>query len=129
MLHSHVFLHRQQLRHAEAGDDAVAEVAEQMQVDGGEEEEEEEEEEEIDEGDLVLAAASMDNIDPAILANLPPSVQLDLMTKLREQKTYSNREGFQQRQAQPLDFSQFQMDEYLKASAIRCLSLFNFFSH
>ena len=85
----------------------------------GEGEEEEEEEEDIDEGDLILAAANMDNIDPAILANLPPSVQLDLMTKMREQKTYMNRDGFQQRQAQPLSFSQFQMDEYLKASSVR----------
>ena len=66
----------------------------------------------------------MDNIDPAILANLPPSVQLDVMTKLREQKTYINRDGFQQRQAQPLSFSQFQMDEYLKASAVRYELLF-----
>ena len=89
----------------------------------GEGGEDEEEEEDIDEGDLIVAAANMDNIDPAILANLPPSVQLDLMTKLREQKTYLNRDGFQQRQAQPLSFSQFQMDEYLKASAVRYLLL------
>ena len=93
-------------------------LAEDGQGDG-EDDEEEDEEEDIDEGDLILAAANMDNIDPAILANLPPSVQLDLMTKMREQKTYINRDGFQQRQAQPLSFSQFQMDEYLKASAVR----------
>lgn len=82
-------------------------------------EDDEDEEEEIDEGDLILAANNMGSIDPAILSNLPPSVQLDLMTKLREQKTYMNREGFQQRQAQPGNFSQFQMDEYLKTSAIK----------
>jgi len=46
-------------------------------------------------------------------------LQLDVMAKLREQKTYFNREGFQQRQGQPLNFSQFQMDEYLKGSAHR----------
>ena len=62
-------------------------------------------------------------MDPAVLSTLPPSMQLDIMTKLREQKTYVNREGFQQRQAQPLSFSQFQMEEYLKASAIRCALL------
>jgi hypothetical protein len=79
----------------------------------------EEEDDEDDEGELILDASELGNLDPAMLSNLPPSVQLDIMAKLREQKTYFNREGFQQRQAQPLNFSQFQMDEYLKASAVR----------
>ena len=82
--------------------------------------EDEDEEEDGDEGDLIVAAEGLESVDPAVLSTLPPSMQLDIMTKLREQKTYVNREGFQQRQAQPLSFSQFQMEEYLKASAIRC---------
>lgn len=68
---------------------------------------------------MALAAGNLDNLDPTVLSTLPPSMQLDIMTKLREQKTYVNREHFQQRQAQPQSFSQFQMEEYLKASAIR----------
>ena len=82
--------------------------------------ENEDEDEDEDEGDLVVAAEGLESVDPTVLSTLPPSMQLDIMTKLREQKTYVNREGFQRRQAQPLNFSQFQMEEYLKASAIRC---------
>ena len=58
-----------------------------------------------------------------VLGTLPPSMQLELMTKLREQKTYQNREKFAQHQGQPLSFSQFQMANYLKTSAFKCALL------
>jgi len=45
--------------------------------------------------------------------------QLDLMTKIRDNKIYENRARFQQHAAQPLNFSSFQIQEYLKASAFR----------
>ena len=52
----------------------------------------------------------------------PPAnvcMQLDLMTKIRDNKIYENRAHFQKHAAQPLNFSSFQIQEYLKASAFR----------
>ena len=47
------------------------------------------------------------------------ALQLDLMTKIRDNKIYENRAHFQKHAAQPLNFSSFQIQEYLKASAFR----------
>jgi hypothetical protein len=47
--------------------------------------------------------------------------QLDLMAKIRDNKIYENRARFQKHSAQPLNFSSFQIQEYLKASAFRCV--------
>ena len=58
-------------------------------------------------------------LDPAVLQTLPTSMQLELLQRLREAKMARNRESFQQRAAQPASFSSFQMEEYLKASALR----------
>ena len=49
-------------------------------------------------------------------------MQLDLMTKIRDHKIYENRARFQKHAAQPMNFSSFQIQEYLKASAFRCVS-------
>jgi hypothetical protein len=38
---------------------------------------------------------------------------------MRDHKIFENREHFQQRAQQPNDFSSFQIQEYLKASAFR----------
>ena len=54
-----------------------------------------------------------------MLQTLPTSMQLELLQRLREAKMARNRESFQQRAAQPASFSSFQMEEYLKASALR----------
>lgn len=54
-----------------------------------------------------------------VLSTLPPSLQLELMAKLREQKTYRNREEFATRSGNPLGFSSFQMQQYLATSAVR----------
>jgi len=66
-----------------------------------------------------LALADADELDPVVLQTLPTSMQLELLQRLREEKMARNRESFQQRAAQPASFSSFQMDEYLKASALR----------
>ena len=50
-------------------------------------------------------------------------MQLDLLTKMRENKIYENREKFARHANQPASFSSLQMQEYLKASAFRCVSL------
>ena len=54
-----------------------------------------------------------------MLQTLPTSMQLELLQRMREAKMARNRESFQQRAAQPASFSSFQMEEYLKASALR----------
>ena len=45
--------------------------------------------------------------------------QLDLMQKIRDNKIFENRSHFQKHAAQPLNFSSFQIQEYLKASDFR----------
>lgn len=47
------------------------------------------------------------------------ALQLDLLTKMRDNKIYENRERFQRHAQQPASFSSFQIQEYLKASAFR----------
>ena len=54
-----------------------------------------------------------------VLSTLPPSLQLELMAKLREHKTYKNREEFANRTGNPMGFSTFQMQQYLATSAVR----------
>lgn len=78
-----------------------------------------ESEESEDAGDIAIADALPEEIDPSVLSSLPPSIQLDIITKLREKSMQSNREAFQQRRAEPQSFSSFQLDEYLKASNMR----------
>ena len=56
------------------------------------------------------------------MGTLPPSMQLEFMQKLREQKTYQNREKFAAHQGQPQNFSTFQMQTYLQASQFKCAS-------
>lgn len=74
-------------------------------------------------GELELALGEADGeLDLAVLQTLPTSMQLELLQRLREAKMARNRESFQQRAAQPANFSSFQMAEYLKASALRCAS-------
>ncbi len=68
---------------------------------------------------MELALADADELDPVVLQTLPTSMQLELLQRLRDEKMARNRESFQQRAAQPASFSSFQMDEYLKASALK----------
>lgn len=71
-----------------------------------------------DDGTFVIDG-TMEQIDPAVLSNLPQSLQLEVISKLRERKVQANREAFQKRQAEPKSFSDFQLEEYLKASQMR----------
>ena len=54
-----------------------------------------------------------------MLGTLAPSMQLELLQKMREKKTHTNREQFAQHTGRPLDFSSFQMQQYLQSSAFR----------
>jgi hypothetical protein len=59
-------------------------------------------------------------MDPAVLSTFAPSVQYDMLLKMRESTTATNRERFMERTGKPLDFSSFQMQTFLKASNFRC---------
>ena len=58
-----------------------------------------------------------------MLGTLAPSMQLELLQKMREKKTYINREKFAQHTGRPLDFSSFQMQQYLQSSAFRLVAV------
>ena len=58
-------------------------------------------------------------MDSTVLSTLPPSMQLDIMLRLREQQMASNRDALLQRKDDPAQFSQFQIQQYLKASQLR----------
>jgi DNA excision repair protein ERCC-5 len=56
----------------------------------------EEDEEEDSDGDEEILLPVMDgNIDPAVLASLPPSMQLDLLAQMREKLMAENRQKYQ----------------------------------
>ncbi|KAI5072426.1 hypothetical protein GOP47_0012532 [Adiantum capillus-veneris] len=58
-------------------------------------------------------------IDPAVLASLPPSMQLNLLVQMREQLVTDNRKRFQKVAKNPASFSQMQIQAYLKTVAFR----------
>lgn len=60
-----------------------------------------------------------EEVDPVVLATLPPSMQLEVMLRLRDRRTMANRSGFEERTGRPEAFSQFQMQQYLRASTLR----------
>lgn len=66
-------------------------------------------------------------MDPAVLSTFAPSVQYDMLLKMRESQTAVNRERFMERTGNPLDFSAFQMQTFLKASNFRCCRLYPFY--
>ncbi|GAB4814523.1 hypothetical protein N2152v2_001569 [Parachlorella kessleri] len=86
-------------------------------VEGGEEYEEEEEGEE--ELALEMMVPEDGELDPEVLSTLPPSLQLDIIMRVREQRVTLNREKFEARSGVPASFSDFQLQQYLKASALR----------
>lgn len=58
-------------------------------------------------------------VDPAVLASLPPSMQLNLLVQMREQLVTDNRKKFQRVAKNPASFSQLQIQAYLKTVAFR----------
>lgn len=67
----------------------------------------------------VILPEGIDELDPAVLGTLPPSLQLEFALKLRERKQAENREHFQKHTGKPTDFSSFQMQQYLKGSQLK----------
>jgi DNA excision repair protein ERCC-5 len=80
----------------------------------------EEDEEEDSDGDEEILLPVMDgNIDPAVLASLPPSMQLDLLAQMREKLMAENRQKYQKVKKAPEKFSELQIEAYLKTVAFR----------
>ncbi|XP_021857448.2 DNA repair protein UVH3 isoform X2 [Spinacia oleracea] len=59
------------------------------------------------------------NVDPAVLAALPPSMQLDLLVQMRERLMAENRQKYQKVKKVPQKFSELQIEAYLKTVAFR----------
>uniref|UniRef100_A0A803MVL3 XPG-I domain-containing protein n=1 Tax=Chenopodium quinoa TaxID=63459 RepID=A0A803MVL3_CHEQI len=59
------------------------------------------------------------NVDPAVLAALPPSMQLDLLVQMRERLMAENRQKYQKVKKAPQKFSELQIEAYLKTVAFR----------
>ncbi|KAJ4772674.1 5'-3' exonuclease family protein [Rhynchospora pubera] len=78
----------------------------------------EEEKEDDDEEEMIIPLTG-DNIDPAVLASLPPSMQLDLLVQMRERMMAENRHKFQKIKKSPAKFSELQIQSYLKTVAFR----------
>ncbi|CAL1391910.1 unnamed protein product [Linum trigynum] len=57
--------------------------------------------------------------DPAVLAALPPSMQLDLLVQMRERLMAENRQRYQKVKKAPEKFSELQIQAYLKTVAFR----------
>eukprot|EP00873_Tetraselmis_striata_P028365 jgi/Tetstr1/448629/TSEL_035874.t1 len=75
-----------------------------------------------DEADIISQLAlpsDVTEIDVSVLSTLPPSVQFDIMQKLREEQFNQNRLKFQDVATDATAFSRAQMAAYLKASAFR----------
>ncbi|XP_010555901.1 PREDICTED: DNA repair protein UVH3 isoform X2 [Tarenaya hassleriana] len=77
------------------------------------------EEEGSDEDEQLLLPAMDRNIDPAVLASLPPSMQLDLLVQMRERLMAENRQKYQKVKKAPEKFSELQIQAYLKTVAFR----------
>ncbi|KAJ6841304.1 DNA repair protein UVH3 [Iris pallida] len=72
-----------------------------------------------DEDEEMIFPVASGNIDPAILASLPPSMQLDLLVQMRENLMAENRQKYQKIKKTPTKFSELQIQSYLKTVAFR----------
>ncbi|KAL1193371.1 DNA repair protein UVH3 [Cardamine amara subsp. amara] len=77
------------------------------------------EEEGSEEDEEILLPAMDGNVDPAVLASLPPSMQLDLLVQMREKLMAENRQKYQKVKKAPEKFSELQIEAYLKTVAFR----------
>ena len=72
-----------------------------------------------DDGDFLLPD-DLNTVDPAVLSTLPPSIQMEVMDKMREQRTNENRTKFHQASSSaPSNFSTLQLETYLQGCAFR----------
>ncbi|OMO88684.1 Drug/metabolite transporter [Corchorus capsularis] len=72
-----------------------------------------------DEGEEMILPATHGDVDPAVLAALPPSLQLDLLVQIRERLMAENRQKYQKVKKEPEKFSELQIQSYLKTVAFR----------
>ncbi|XP_010502808.1 PREDICTED: DNA repair protein UVH3 isoform X2 [Camelina sativa] len=77
------------------------------------------EEDDSDEDEEILLPVMDGNVDPAVLASLPPSMQLDLLGQMREKLMAENRQKYQKVKKAPEKFSELQIEAYLKTVAFR----------
>ena len=75
------------------------------------------ESEEEEEEDMFVPDA--DDVDPEVLGSLPPSVQMEVMLKMRERRVAENREHFQSLSGKMQDFSEMQLMTYLKSTKLK----------
>ncbi|KAE8689315.1 DNA repair protein UVH3-like isoform X2 [Hibiscus syriacus] len=76
-------------------------------------------EEDGDEDEEMILPAMHGNVDPTVLAALPPSLQLDLLSQMRERSMVENRQKYQKVKKAPEKFSELQIQSYLKTVAFR----------
>ncbi|GAV72578.1 XPG_N domain-containing protein/XPG_I domain-containing protein [Cephalotus follicularis] len=81
--------------------------------------EEVDEDEDEDEDEEMILPAMHGNVDPAVLAALPPSMQLDLLVQMRERLMAENRQKYQKVKKAPEKFSELQIQAYLKTVTFR----------
>ncbi|KAL3698871.1 hypothetical protein R1sor_012947 [Riccia sorocarpa] len=67
----------------------------------------------------IILPSNVKGLDPALLASLPASMQLELLVQMREQLVAENRQKFQKASKVPASFSQLQIQAYLKTVAFR----------
>ncbi|XP_004514821.1 DNA repair protein UVH3 isoform X2 [Cicer arietinum] len=72
-----------------------------------------------DEDEEMILPAMYSEVDPAVLASLPPSMQLDLLVQMRERLIAENRQKYQKVKKDPAKFSELQIQAYLKTVAFR----------
>eukprot|EP00890_Picochlorum_soloecismus_P003628 jgi/Picsp_1/4266/NSC_01775-R1_protein len=60
-----------------------------------------------------------EGVDPEVLSTLPHSMQLEVMLQLREKAMVAARGGFEARNGKPLEFSQYQLEQYLNSTGLR----------
>ncbi|CAH2045105.1 unnamed protein product [Thlaspi arvense] len=77
------------------------------------------EEEGSEEDEQILLPVMDGNVDPAVLASLPTSMQLDLLAQMREKLMAENRQKYQKVKKAPEKFSELQIEAYLKTVAFR----------
>ncbi|XWS40772.1 hypothetical protein CRYUN_Cryun17cG0024300 [Craigia yunnanensis] len=76
-------------------------------------------EDDVDEDEEMILPAMHGNVDPAVLAALPPSLQLDLLVQMRERLMAENRQKYQKVKKAPEKFSELQIQSYLKTVSFR----------
>uniref|UniRef100_A0A0A9DAE9 DNA-repair protein UVH3, putative n=1 Tax=Arundo donax TaxID=35708 RepID=A0A0A9DAE9_ARUDO len=75
--------------------------------------------EDEDDNEEMIFPMTNGDIDPTVLASLPPSMQLDLLVQMRERVMAENRQKYQKIKKEPAKFSELQIQSYLKTVAFR----------